>query len=88
MPTLSELRAAHRQAGAALRAAEDRLGQARDRARDAVGAVAKLEREMIDGSGDDAALTAARSERTKAMTALKALEDELRPAGAPGEDPL
>lgn len=87
MPTLNALRDAHRQTGIALRAAEDRLGQARDRARAAVGAVAKLEREMIDGTGDDAALTAARSERTQAMAALMALEDELRPAGAPAGEP-
>lgn len=87
MPTLNALRDAHRQTGIALRAAEDRLGQARDRARDAVGAVAKLEREMIDGTGDDAALTAARAERAQAMAALKALEDELRPAGAPAGEP-
>lgn len=79
MPTLTELRDAHRQTGTALRDAEDRLGQARDRARTAVGVVAKLEREAIDGVGDTNALTAARTERTKAMDALRALESELRP---------
>lgn len=80
MPTLSELREAHRQTGAALREAEDRLGQARDRARDAVMKVATCEREMIDGEADDAALSSARAERSAAMSALKTLEEELRPA--------
>lgn len=79
MPTLNELREAYRQTGAALRAAEDRLGQARDRARDAVEAVARLEREAIDGASNSTALDAARGERTSAMSALTALERELRP---------
>lgn len=79
MPTLQELREAHDATGAAFREAKDRLGQARDRARLAVSVVADLEREAIDGAGNADALAAARSERTKAMNDLKALEEELRP---------
>jgi hypothetical protein len=86
MPTLRELREAHRRSGAALRTAEDRLGQARDRARSAIEAVSDLERRAIDTAVDPAVLDAAQDERTAAMADLAVVESELRPADL-GERP-
>lgn len=79
MPILKHLRAAHRDAASALRDAEDRLGQARDRYRTAIQRLARLEQAAIDEDIDPAELEAARTERHDAETALRALEDELRP---------
>jgi hypothetical protein len=77
MPTLSELREAHRQTGAALREAEDALGQARDRARSAIDALADCDHRSLDGRATAEELEAARTERTEAMAELANLERTL-----------
>lgn len=79
MPTLKQLRQAHRRTGDALREADDRLGQAREAAEQAVRAQYEMEIQSLREEVPEEDLTAARARVSEARAALTRVREELQP---------
>lgn len=79
MPTLRQLRQAHRRTGDALREADDRLGQHQEAAQRAVREQYQLELRSLVEDVPEAELATARERVSAARAALAAVRDELKP---------
>lgn len=79
MPTMRELRQAHRATGEALRAAEDQLGQAQDRTHETHRVWSDLERRSIREDVPQDEIAAARAAYEAAKTDLRTIQRALKP---------